>query len=156
MPLNLPDGWARACSSICYVLISCSVTNTWLPRWCQLPGLSCGKFYALILLGKQRAFPILNVRSIFTYASHLLTQLVPVYAESAQLTNNPAALRYNCVQHMSSSPASSQCVRDWLNPWLSGCHQNTLESIPLILISWVDEQHSCPRTTHWKASVVPS
>ncbi|KAJ8596327.1 membrane-associated proteins in eicosanoid and glutathione metabolism [Rhizopogon salebrosus TDB-379] len=37
-----------------------------------------------------------------------------LYAESAQLKDNPAALRYNCVQR---------------------CHQNTLEYIPLICIS---------------------
>lgn len=37
-----------------------------------------------------------------------------LYAENTQLKDNPAALRYNCVQR---------------------CHQNTLESIPLILIS---------------------
>ncbi|KAG2145462.1 uncharacterized protein EDB93DRAFT_1151170 [Suillus bovinus] len=39
-----------------------------------------------------------------------------LYAENAQLKENPAALRYNCVQR---------------------CHQNTLENIPLIMISRV-------------------
>ena len=71
----------------------------------------------------------------FNLAGRSLDTARVVYAEQAEVKASPAAMQFNCTQR--SRPASSYYPSILTYPFPQGAHQNTLEVVPIVAISWV-------------------